>query len=116
MDFLTFIQDHSDTIDLLLIILIFPLLRGIRKAFQVYSEHDSSLMENIAANSTSIATSNQSIARNTRAIAQIRTEMRASQLRHERMEDAILFLASDDKIKEAISILRGHKKEDKSAL
>ncbi|MBL4774479.1 MAG: hypothetical protein JKY87_00260 [Mariprofundus sp.] len=98
MELFLLIKENSDVIGLLLAMIVLPMLQGIRKSHKAASDHDTFLM--------------QSIATSTKHIEQLRIEMMASQRRHERMEDAVLFLADDKKVKEVISILRGHQQSD----
>lgn len=108
MEVITFLKDNSDIINILLVALVFPLLENIRRARKKERKHDEFVM-------ASIDQSTASIAESSKAIAQLRRDMLVSQRRHERIEDALLFLANDEKVKDVIAILRGYKKEDKSA-
>jgi hypothetical protein len=107
MEFITFIKDNSDIINIILVVLVFPLLESMRQMRKKERKHDEYIM-------TSIDTSNKAIASSSKAIEQLRRDMLVSQRRHERIEDAVLFLANDEKVKDVIAILRGYKKEDKN--
>jgi len=96
MSLLDFLQTYSEVINIALISLVFPVLHSIHAARKRDHDHDAFIMK--------------SIEKSTKAIEQLRREMLESQSRHERIEDAVLFISNDEKLKDVIAILRGYKK------
>ena len=95
MSLLDFLQTYSEVINIALIALVFPVLHTIKSSHERDHKHDAFMMA--------------SIEKSTKAIEQLRREMLASQSRHERIEDAVLFISHDEKLKDVIAILRGYK-------
>lgn len=96
MSILDFLQTYSELINVVLIALVFPVLHSIKSSRERDHNRDTFMMA--------------SIEKSTKAIEQLRREMLASQSRHERIEDAVLFISHDEKLKDVIAILRGYKK------
>jgi len=95
MMLLDFFKNYIEIINIVLIVLVFPVLHTIKASRKRDQEHDAFIME--------------SIEKSTKAIEQLHCEMLASQTRYERMENAVLFIANDEKLKDVIAILRGYK-------
>lgn len=98
MTLVALLNEYGELLNIVLIALVFPLLNNLRVTRKKEREHDEFIMA--------------SIAKSTKAIEQLRREMLVSQRRHERIEDAVLFLANDEKVKDVIAILRGFKKQE----
>ena len=93
-DILNFLKEYSDVLSLILVALVFPLLHNIQRNRKQEREHDEFIMN--------------SIHKTSKQVEQLRRDMLDSQRRHQRMEDAILYLSDSKDVKKVIGILRGH--------